>query len=130
MICQEIIDNDVLPLSSGFYRAYYHIFIALCYCLYNFTCMTGTMVSKKAFWDVNFAALDFEKSSLFIMQKVFNYGSWNDQVAIMRLYGLERIKKEIIDASYLRQPVLSFLCNPLAELISQSMFNSADRFVV
>ena len=72
--------------------------------------MPGSIVSKKAFWDVNFAALDFEKSSLFIMQKVFNYGSWNDQVAIMRLYGLERIKKEIIDASYLRQPVLSFLC--------------------
>ena len=75
--------------------------------------MTGSPISKKAFWDVNFAALDFEKSSLFIMQKVFNYGSWDDQVAVMRLYGLERIKKEITDASYLRQPVLSFLCTIL-----------------
>ena len=75
--------------------------------------MTGSTISKKAFWDVNFEALDFEKSSLFIMQKIFNYGSWDDQVSIMRLYGLDRIKKEIIAASYLRQPVLSFLCTIL-----------------
>ena len=66
-------------------------------------------ISKKAFWDVSFEKLDFEKSSLFIMQKVFNYGGWNDQIAVMRYYGLDRIRSEIIHASYLRQPVLSFL---------------------
>lgn len=67
-------------------------------------------ISKKAFWDVSFEKIDFEKSSLFVMQKVFNYGGWNDQVAVMRYYGLDRIRREIIHASYLRKPVLSFLC--------------------
>ncbi|MEO8819486.1 MAG: hypothetical protein ABI267_05640 [Ginsengibacter sp.] len=67
-------------------------------------------VSKKAFWDVSFEDLDFEKSSLFIMEKIFNYGTWNDQVEIMRYYGLPRIRKEIIHASFLRKTVLSFLC--------------------
>lgn len=44
------------------------------------------------------------------MEKVFNYGAWGDQIAIMKFSGLDRIKKEIVDASYLRKPVLSFLC--------------------
>ncbi len=70
-------------------------------------------ISKKAFWDVDFSQLDFEKSSPFIMEKVFNYGDWNDQVVIMRYYGLPRIRSEIINASYLRKPVLSFLCTIL-----------------
>ena len=47
------------------------------------------------------------------MEKVFNYGSWNDQVVVMRYYGLPSIRKEIVKASYLRKPVLSFLCTIL-----------------
>lgn len=43
------------------------------------------------------------------MEKVFNYGPWEDQLSIMRYYGLERIKKEIPDAGYLRPAALSFL---------------------
>jgi hypothetical protein len=58
--------------------------------------MSTPSISKKAFWDISFDKLDFEKSSLFVMQKVFNYGSWDDQLG-----------------SYLRQPVLSFLCTIL-----------------
>jgi hypothetical protein len=71
--------------------------------------MQNPSISKKAFWDVKFENLDFEKNSLFIMEKVFNYGSWFDQVQIMKYYGLSRIKNEIIGANYLRNPVLSFL---------------------
>lgn len=72
--------------------------------------MEPPSLSKKAFWDVSFEDLDFEKSSLYIMEKVFNYGTWNDQVEIMRYYGLPRIRKEIIGASFLGKTVLSFLC--------------------
>lgn len=75
--------------------------------------MRGLNISKKAFWDVDFAKLDPERSSLFITQKVFNYGPWDDQVAVLRYYGAERIAKEIVHASYLREPVISFLCTIL-----------------
>lgn len=75
--------------------------------------MVAPVISKKAFWDVSFNNIDFEKSSLFVMEKVFNYGDWNDQVEIMRYYGLNRIKAEITKAGYLRKPVLSFLCTIL-----------------
>lgn len=67
-------------------------------------------ISRKAFWDVRFSKIDFEKNSLYVMEKVFNYGTWNDQIAIMKFYGLPRIRKEIINAAYLRKPVLTFLC--------------------
>ena len=67
-------------------------------------------ISQKAFWDVRFSEIDFEKNSLHVMEKVFNYGTWDDQVAIMKFYGLNRIRKEIVKAAYLRKPVLSFLC--------------------
>ena len=70
-------------------------------------------ISEKAFWDVRFSEIDFEKNSLQVMEKVFNYGNWDDQVALMKFYGLERIKKEIVDASFLRLPVLTFLCTIL-----------------
>lgn len=67
-------------------------------------------ISKKAFWDVAFDNVDFDKSSLFVMEKVFNYGTWDDQVKIMRYYGMDRLRNEIIHARYLRKPVISFLC--------------------
>jgi hypothetical protein len=70
-------------------------------------------ISKKAFWDISFDELDFEKSSLYVMEKVLNYGSWDDQVGIMKYYGLPRIRKEIVTARYLRKLVLSFLCTIL-----------------
>ena len=80
---------------------------------YTGTIMLKPFISKKAFWDISFDELDFEKSSLFVMQKVFNYGSWNDQVAIMKYYSLPRIRLEIVKSAYLRKPVLNFLCTIL-----------------
>ncbi len=77
------------------------------------TIMVGPSISKKAFWDISFDELDFEKSSLFVMEKVFNYGSWNDQLLIMKYYSLPRIRQEIVKSAYLRKPVLSFLCTIL-----------------
>lgn len=80
---------------------------------YIATIMLKLPISKKAFWDISFDELDFEKSSLFVMEKVFNYGSWNDQVIIMQYYSLPRIRQEIVKSAYLRKPVLSFLCTIL-----------------
>ena len=75
--------------------------------------MNKLHLSDKAFWDVDFTKLQPEQSALFIMQKVFNYGLWNDQIALLHYYGTDRIKKEIVHAAYLREPVISFLCTIL-----------------
>ncbi|TAF97914.1 MAG: hypothetical protein EAZ32_01465 [Cytophagia bacterium] len=74
------------------------------------TAQTKPAVSKIAFWDVNFDNIDFEKNSIFVMDKVFNYGTWNDIVAILKYYGLARIKKEVVEIAYFKDTALSFLC--------------------
>ena len=67
-------------------------------------------ISKIAFWDVNFDNIDFEGNSVFVMDKVFNYGIWSDIIEILRFYGIERIRKEIVQAPYFKNTTLSFLC--------------------
>lgn len=75
--------------------------------------MLQPAISKMAFWGIFFDELDFEKSSLFVMEKVFNYGTWSDQLATIKYYGLPRNKNEVVQSAYLRKPVLSFLCTIL-----------------
>lgn len=67
-------------------------------------------ISKLPFWDVDYGSLDTEKDSLFILEKVFNYGPWADYRAVFAHYGQERIRREIVRASYLKKDVLNFLC--------------------
>lgn len=67
-------------------------------------------LSSTAFWDVNFDEIDFEKNAIFVMEKVFNYGLWNDQVAIIKYYGKNRIATEIVKGAYFQKKVLCFLC--------------------
>lgn len=67
-------------------------------------------ISKTAFWDVDFTKLDFEQRSLFVMEKVLNYGLWSDILEIFRFYGRNRIREEITQAAYLKKTALSFLC--------------------
>lgn len=67
-------------------------------------------ISPVAFWDVNFNNIDFENNSLFVMAKVFNFGKWSDIIEILRFYGLDRVKKEVVHAPYFKHTTLSFLC--------------------
>jgi hypothetical protein len=67
-------------------------------------------ITKLPFWDVDFDRLDAEKDCLFILEKVFNYAPWMDYKAVFAHYGQERIRREIINAAYLKKDVLVFLC--------------------
>ena len=67
-------------------------------------------ISKLPFWDVDFDSLDVERDSLFILEKVFNFAPWADYRAVFSHYGQERIRREIVKASYLKKDVLNFLC--------------------
>lgn len=71
--------------------------------------MTDWGLSNSAFWDVDFEKIDFEKHARFVLEKVFNHGSWSDQVAVLNFYGFERVKNEVIRIAYLRPTVVSFL---------------------
>ncbi len=67
-------------------------------------------ISKKSFWDVDFDNLDVEKYSLFVMQRVLEYGFLEDLQEIIQYYGEERIRKEIVNASWLNKKTLHFCC--------------------
>ena len=75
----------------------------------NFAHMIPNL-SKTAFWDINFDGLDPEKNVVFIMEKVFNYGLWNDQLAIIKYYGRSRIRQEVVKGAYFKKKALNFLC--------------------
>jgi hypothetical protein len=65
-------------------------------------------ISKKAFWDTCFEDLDFQKNKDAIITKVFEYGKWEDMLAITRYYGSEDVKKALLSSYYLSDATLSF----------------------
>jgi len=67
-------------------------------------------ISRRVFWDIDFESLDFEKDRQFVIDKVVNYGLWEDFVALINYYGKEVVEKEIIKSPYLKKEVLNFLC--------------------
>jgi hypothetical protein len=66
--------------------------------------------TKTAFWDVDIKKIDYQKHRLFVMEKVLNYGLWEDFIILIKFYGKKNIKKEIVNASYLNKDVMSFVC--------------------
>jgi hypothetical protein len=72
--------------------------------------LNNANITKTAFWDVDVSKIDMERDSLFVMEKVFNYGLWADIKSVLAYYGIDRIKKEITQARYLKKTALSFLC--------------------
>ncbi len=67
-------------------------------------------ISRRVFWDIDFASLDYEKDRRFVIDKVLNYGLWDDFVEMMRFYGKEAVKEEIVKLPYFKKEVLNFLC--------------------
>ena len=87
--------------------------------------LTAAHISKLAFWDVNPAIVDIEEDSLFVMTKVFNYGTWEDIRSVFKYYGIRRIKKEVIHIPYLKKTAFSFLC--LITGLKESDFKAIKR---
>jgi len=67
-------------------------------------------ISPRVFWDTDVSTLDYDKDKLYIMDKVLNYGVWDDFVAMMKYYGKEAVKREVVRLPYLKKDVLNFLC--------------------
>ena len=66
--------------------------------------------SRLPFWDVKFEEIDYEKDKFYVIEKVLNYGLWNDFVELLRFYGKATIRKEIVKTAYLKKDVLNFVC--------------------
>jgi len=64
--------------------------------------------SEHLFWDVDRNKLDFEKNKRLIIERIFTRGDIPDLKKIIRLYGLNVIKKEIVNAGFLDKKTLNW----------------------
>ena len=78
-------------------------------------------ISKTAFWDVNFEEIDFEKNYVFVVDKVFNYGKFNDQLELIRFYGVENIKKMMVQVLIYKLLIINKLNNTLIQNIHSKL---------
>ena len=84
--------------------------------------------NKRIFWDVNFDALDYDKKSSFVIERVFERGDVDDIRQCRRYYGDEKITMALLNAKYLPErrlhlaaavidrPITEFRCYTLRQL--------------
>lgn len=70
-------------------------------------------LSKHIFWDVDVNAIDVEKNAVFIMQRVVQYGLFNDWRILKSELGIDKLKKYAIQIPSIDPISLSFLSNLL-----------------
>ncbi|MDR0502269.1 MAG: hypothetical protein LBH16_02995 [Treponema sp.] len=66
-------------------------------------------LSKFLFWDTNTRKLDYEKRASFILERVFTMGMQEDEWKVIKYYGKERIRKEVIKCRALDRKTLNYL---------------------
>jgi hypothetical protein len=65
-------------------------------------------ISKRAFWDIDFNSIDWEKNSQYLIVRVIERGKFQDLFGIINFYGKERVKNELRTASKLPQRTYDF----------------------
>jgi hypothetical protein len=66
------------------------------------------MWSTALFWDIDPATLDLEEHAPFIISRVLMRGTLEDWDQLKRIYGMERLKDELVKLPYLDARTLHF----------------------
>lgn len=67
---------------------------------------TPENISKHLLWDININHIDEQKNKAIIIERVFNRGDIADLKIIIKHYGIEVIKQEIVKAGFLDKKTL------------------------
>lgn len=67
-------------------------------------------LSKILFWDIDIKSFDIEQHARYLIQRVLEYGQWNDWKLISHYYGKDRIVDECKKMRTLEPRALSFIC--------------------
>ena len=67
-------------------------------------------LTKQVFWDTELSQIDLEKHSIFVIERYVSYGTYKNWKEILAFYGEERVKKDILEASWLDKKTLNFCC--------------------
>ena len=68
-----------------------------------------TSFSKNLFWDVDPGTIDLESNSRYIIQRVLEYGRYNDWKLILSYYGLQTISDTATSLRSLDPKAVSFI---------------------
>lgn len=83
--------------------------------------------NRRIFWDVDFDAIDYDKSARFVIERVFERGDVEDIRQCRRYYGDEKIAEILLTAKYLPErrlhlaaavidkPITEFRCYTLRQ---------------
>ncbi len=63
-------------------------------------------ISQTAFWDIDTNKLDYINHKDYIINKIFNYGRWDDILSIIRFYGMNDVKQSLIEAENMSETAL------------------------
>lgn len=64
--------------------------------------------SKKIFWDIDYNTIDWKKNIRFVIERVLSRGSFNDWLYLKQLYGIEKLKEEVVHLRTLDKLNLNF----------------------
>lgn len=66
-------------------------------------------LSQNLFWDTEPSTIDIDKNSAFVIERVLEYGQWEDWKKIKEYYTLEKIKDVAINLRSLEPSAMSFI---------------------
>nr|WP_320011971.1 hypothetical protein [uncultured Desulfobulbus sp.] len=69
----------------------------------------GLELNQALFWDVEYTSLDFNEHSRFIIERVVSRGDLADWDVLKKVYGKEKIKKEVVLIRSLDPKTVNFL---------------------
>lgn len=72
--------------------------------------MDKPVLSKQAFWDVDMDKIDYEKKAGYVIEKIIDWGTFEDFIQLRRFYGDRKIRKEIVNAKWLGDKEIYFCC--------------------
>ncbi|AEF83164.1 DUF6922 domain-containing protein [Leadbettera azotonutricia] len=67
------------------------------------------VLSNFLFWDCSQEKLDYDKRVNFILERVFSMGTEDDVREVVRYYGIDTIKKEIVKIKVLDKKTINYL---------------------
>ncbi len=65
-------------------------------------------ISKRAFWDIDYNSINWDHNSQYLIIRVIERGKLQDLFALIRYYGKDKIKQELVNASQLPQRTYYF----------------------
>ena len=49
--------------------------------------------SKVTFWDTDFSNIDWKRHANFVIERVFGYGTEEEQQTVVKIYGLSKVRE-------------------------------------